>query len=563
MEKYLSKSSVCYCLIGLAVVLVWGSTARFDFVWDDTILIVQNKSIQSLRYLPETLYSLDAQSAETAPSYRPLRTAHYAILKALTGTGPARSWIFHLASVVWHAVAAMLLFSVALLLFERQACGISTCGRMAALWTALAFAVHPVTSETICWVKCLDDLMATVYVLAATRALLKWNQNGNICWPALVYFLLSVYGKESAAPFALVAFFIFHWFHGLPWRKSLALCVPFLAVAVIYVAHRHLVLGRSSQCAPLSGTYGQTLIDMFPVVAPYLRLLFGVPPFCIDYDYMIGLGNYAFLSRQVLCGLLLILLWIGVAVWLARRTAFRVVAFGMIWAALFLLPVSNIVPMMQYMAERFLYLPLVGFLIAFAALACRISALHKFWWVGAAVLLIWVASSINRRDIWQNELTLFIRSGLEMPGNRRVEKNALVAIFHLPQMEKLFPEYRKNKTLVMAESLTMKEVLPAINTLIEAHRIFPHNDLLCASLGLTYAHFSQWPQALGYLELAVRESGDSPRSWYNLSSVRLAANDPVKASVACEQALALDPRFAEALQLQIKIRNALNSAPSK
>src|SRR5947207_14915904 len=183
--KYLSKAWLPYLLIALSAFLVWGQTVRFDFVWDDNLFITKNESIRSLKNIPAMFYSLAAQASETAPLFRPLRTAHFAILNAITGKPLPQPWIFHLANVVWHAVAAMLLFSVARLLVQRQFGDLSTPVRAVSLFIALGFAIHPVTSEVVCWAKSLDDIMATVFVLAAMRFLLQWDEGKRGYFPAI------------------------------------------------------------------------------------------------------------------------------------------------------------------------------------------------------------------------------------------------------------------------------------------------------------------------------------------------------------------------------------------
>ena len=53
--------------------------------------------------------------------FRPLRTAVYAVLCSFTGKGVPVPWIYHLANVIGHSIAAALVFHVAFLLFQGQA----------------------------------------------------------------------------------------------------------------------------------------------------------------------------------------------------------------------------------------------------------------------------------------------------------------------------------------------------------------------------------------------------------------------------------------------------------
>jgi protein O-mannosyl-transferase len=547
MEKYLSKNGLCCGFIGLFALLLWGQTVRFGFVWDDELYIAQNKSIRSLANIPQIFTRKEAQSAETpSVSYRPLRNTVYALLHALGGRELPQPWIFHLANVLWHCAASMLLFLVALLLWQRLTGGVSIAARLASLLIALGFAAHPVNSEAVCWAKCMDDLMAGVFVLAAAGSLLKWNEGGRGYGAAVVWFSLAVFSKESALPFALAVPFVLHGFHKLPWRRSTKLAIPFFLVAFFYAAFQRWVMGHLSQCPPLSGGYGQTLIDMFPVASEYLRLLWGIPPFCADYNFMVGAPPHPLLSGSVLGGMFLVLLVAALTAWMWRRLDWRMSAFGFLWIALFLLPVSNLVPMMQYMAERFLYLPLMGFLLAVGGLLLNFSRLRLAAAVAAsALVVIWTGTSLSRMGIWRDNLTLFVRTEMEHPGIKRVEKNAVASVFSLPQIT----VWRTVKTLSPAQAEAI------ITTLEEARRIYPDNDMLTMQLGMTEARIGRWREAVWYLELAARQNPDSAERWYDLASVYRLAGQPAKAQEANARALRLDPKYKEALQLQTKLEN--------
>ncbi|MGD0812517.1 MAG: tetratricopeptide repeat protein [Verrucomicrobiota bacterium] len=571
LEKYLSRTWACCGLIWLFTILVWGNTVRFGFVWDDSVLVVQNTSIRSLKNLPAIFTSVKAQSAEVVPSFRPVRTAFYALLQAIGGRAEPQAWIFHLSNVLWHGLAAMLLFSVVALLCQRVAGATPPAARLTALLVALGFAAHPVVSEAVCWVKCLDDLMAAVFVLAAMRSLLlyeplslpsprlagrgdHWKSMSATAHyaSALVFFLLAAFSKESAVPLALIVFVVFARVLKLPWRRSAALTTAFLAVAGFYVVYRHLVLGQSAQCAPLSGSYGQTLVDMLPVALEYWRLLWGIPPFCADYDFMVGAPPHPFLSGAVLGGVLLVLFFVALAAWLWRRPEWRMSAFGLIWLGLFLLPVSNLLPMMQYMAERFLYLPLMGFLLALGGAFLNGSRLRPRLaaTAAAALIAIWTGTSLGQMGAWRDDLTLYMRTEFQHPGIKRIEHNAVASVFALPQMTK----WRTAKTL------TPEQADQIITTLQRARQIYPENDRLTTQLGLTDAKIGRWREAVAWLELAARQNPGFSERWFNLASVYERTGQPAKAREACAEALRLDPRFEMARRLQREIEKELKTA---
>jgi protein O-mannosyl-transferase len=563
MAKYLSRTWFCCALLGLFTALVWGTTVRFDFVWDDALLVSQNNSIRSLKNIPKIFTSVTAQSAEVAPSYRPTRTAFYALLYAIDGQPEPRPWIFHLANVVWHAMAVMLLFAVAQLLCQRLAGEEPAAARMTALLIALGLAANPVVSEAVCWVKCLDDLMAAVFVLASLLCLLKWQGGTRGYAAALVFFLLAAFSKESAAPLAAMVFFVFTGCHKLPWRRSAALTVPFLLVAAFYVVWRRLVLGQSEQCPPLSGSYGQTLTDMLPVAPKYLRLLWGIPPFTIDYNEMVGSPPHHFLSNEVLGGLFLMLAFAGLAGWCWRREAWRLAGFGIIWTGLFLAPVSNLVPMMQYMAERFLYLPLMGFLLALAALGLHLRR-RRLAAAGAGLLiLVWAASSIDRLGIWHDEVKLFVETSLAHPASWRPRENAVIAIFNLPQVLPFFSlDSEKHKLRVGHPPKTANEEAMR-RTLTEGHNLFPEEHRFTAALGVAYALRGQMTNAVPLLELAVRQQTNDAECWIDLGTAYIVETNWPKARAALETALRLNPTNSVALTRLHELEEKINQPPRR
>ncbi|MBU6398783.1 MAG: tetratricopeptide repeat protein [Verrucomicrobia bacterium] len=536
-----------YLLIGAATLLVWGQTLSFDFVWDDRQFIQELSSIRSLRNAPAMFTSLAAQSSlpEGFTLFRPLRTLQYAVLYLLGGKPAPQPWLFHLANVLWHGGAAMLLYTVGLGLFGRGPCRAGPLRtQVVALLTALAFAVHPVVSEVVCWAKSLDDIMATVFTLAATRALLRWRGDRRGYLAALGWFLLAVYSKESAVPFVAVAFVIFHKLQRVSWQRSSRLTLGFAAAALVFLVHRHWVIGRTSQTAPISGSYGQTLWDTLAAGPEYLRLLGGMPPFRIDYSFMHGhLPGSAWVAWA---GLALLGLLLGLTVWTWRRPASGVAGFGLAWFGLFLLPVANLVPMMQYMAERFLYLPLIGLLIALGALLCHLPRLRLSATVYALVVLTWAGLASARSWIWKDELTLFVQSSLQRPRTPRVEQNAVAAIFNLPQVRAVFerdPAGRKLRTVGPGLPARPEAVF---NTLAEAHRLFPDDEDVATALAILEAKAGRFDRAIPLFEAVTRQAPANAIYWADLGQACLDAHRFGQAQAALDRALALDAENVQA-----------------
>jgi hypothetical protein len=514
------------------VLAVWGQSVMFQFVWDDQYFIQELKSIRSLASVPQMFCSLDAQSSypEGFALFRPLRTLHYAVLFALGGGEVPKPWLFHLANLVWHSAATVLLYHVLALLIRWKGEDSATPERLCrvALIGAAAFAAHPVVSEVVCWAKSLDDLMATTFVLASWYALLRWQpefaSKRFYIW-AVICFALAVYSKESAVPFAMFVIPFLFWRAERRLGAALKFSLPFIAVAMVFIVHRHLVIGRTSQTAPLSGSYAQTIVDTLPAASIYARLLAGIPPFCIDYSYMES--GHALSSAPVLYGIALLILLLGLCALMLRRNT-ALVGVGFLWLLLFLLPVSNLIPMMQYCAERFLYLPLIGLVIALTAGGILIQHRRTALTIALSVLVAWAALAWNRSWIWRDSVTLFVQSHLEGPTSARVQDNAIAAVLNLSHMRSVFtPVQRPGKQidLIALPPRPNQEVnWPGIDkTLQELHTLFPEDATVNSAAAINKALQGRPADAIPYFELAVKQRPNNAAFWNNLAQACEAA----------------------------------------
>jgi tetratricopeptide (TPR) repeat protein len=162
---------------------------------------------------------------------------------------------------------------------------------------------------------------------------------------------------------------------------------------------------------------------MLGVVPEWLRLLAWPVHLQADYSPQEIVASTGF-GLQEAAGAVLVL---GTAMlaWIFRRRA-PVMSFGILWTAIALLPVSNvIIPTGVVLAERTLFLPSMGFLLAIGGLLAalwqkapqtRRSGFEKAWWpvVGVLVVLATVRS-VRRQADWKTPEVFLNRSALDAP----------------------------------------------------------------------------------------------------------------------------------------------------
>lgn len=348
----------------VAAVAVASSVAGIanDFVFDDVPQVVENMRAQGLSRLGEILTSAYWPPPYAPELYRPVASIVVALQYVLGAGTPG---IFRVVSYLLYAAAAVGVYSLARRVLPR---GI-------ALGVAVLFAADPLHVEAVALAVNQGELIVGLAAVLAAVRYLDRRRHGLLSpgdWTVIVVlFVVASMSKENGfvLPGLLVAIELF-LVDGRPlreriretWRGFAALGF----VAVVMLAVRAMVLsGRIAGALPAKGiagvSLGGRLLTMLQITPKWLRLLAWPAHLQIDYSPNEIIASTSFGARE-LYGLVL-LVALAVLAWWSRRRA-PVVTFGLAWCAVALFPVSNIVPTGIVLAERTLFLPSIGFLIA-------------------------------------------------------------------------------------------------------------------------------------------------------------------------------------------------------
>lgn len=333
---------------------------------DDSYLVVANPAVHSLGNLPSFFSEPWGNGAGgqvntriNASYFRPVATTLHAIEYAVFGPRP---WGFHLVSLLLHAAAAALVFT----LVRRVT---ASCAA-AALGGAL-FAVMPVHSEVIAAVTYQTTLLATVLGLGALVVLGRvLDAAGRARPPDLAALLClpaaAVLAKEEAAPVPLLAAAWVLLARPAGWRRSLAVgCGAITAAVAAALAWRAALVVPTGVDYFTGASPGTVLRSMLATVQLYGELLLAPVRLCPFYDWFI-LPPAEQMTAATWLGAAIALALLAGTIAAARRAPS--VAVGLAWLAIGVLPVMHVLPMLNVAAERFLYLPSAGFCLAVGAL---------------------------------------------------------------------------------------------------------------------------------------------------------------------------------------------------
>ena len=395
------------------------------FVYDDVPAIVENPLLHSLANSAHVWVS---SYWRAGPLYRPLTVQLFALEWWVGGGAP---WPFHLVNIVLYAAVAWLVYRLARRVLPAGA----------ALAAAALFAAHPVHVEVTANAVGQNELLAALFVLLAVERYLAWRESGGLGAPrrgalALLY-LLAIAAKETGyvLPALLAAAEVLAVADRRPWRDRWRETAPaylmLAGVALIGLLVRVIVLGGLKgevAALPLRGlAAGERAIVMLAAAPEWFRLLLWPAHLQANYGPP-ALPTGAGLGARHLVGLGLLIATVALVAWAWRRAP--AVALGLVWVAIALAPVSNLVTATGVLiAERTLLLPSVGAVLAagwgIGWLAIRLTGRRAAEIGLAAGLVVLCAAgavrSARRATVWRSQAGFFEQLERDAPGSYRAQ----------------------------------------------------------------------------------------------------------------------------------------------
>ncbi len=422
-------------IILLLSFVIYSNTLQNDFVWDDTSIVVNNKWIRNTSNFFKFFISKDTVSEDAIVKpkiYRPFTTFTYSVDYLIWGDISKLG--FHFSNVFYHAVVSMLFYILCVLIIKEK---------NIAFLSGLIFATHPIHTEAVSWVKGRADVLATMFCLLSFIFYIYFVKNKNLrnYIFSLIAFLLGLFSKESAITFPLIVILYDIYFFKVDIRRY----IPFFILSFIYVLIRKSVLGIVAPCGWWAGSIYYTFLTMSKVLVEYFRLL--VLPINLCADYVVPI-SFSIFEPKVIFSILLIIIVLAIS--FCIKKIYPIISFSILFIFITLLPVLNIIPIEVLLAERFLYLPSVGFCILLGSLMHRFFINKKiFLYVFTSLIVIFYSGlTFTRNYDWKDGFSLWSRTVRQMPNNFRAHNNLGMEYEKLGDYESALRHYKTALTLI-------------------------------------------------------------------------------------------------------------------
>jgi tetratricopeptide (TPR) repeat protein len=535
---YFGGSSVNNLLAVSALVLV-GFLVYFNslsngFVFDDYAVIVENKYINNpgtdfLSFFNRSYFKIAGGEA----SYRPVATLSYFLIHLAAGLNP---FYYHLTSVALHILNILLVYWIARLVLKNS---------LAALIAGLLFACHPAQTEAVDCIAYNEDLLCGLFFLLAFILYLKATPEDlkktfvKYYIGSLFCFLLGLLSKEMAITLPAIIV-LYDLSLRVEDRQTLSRSLflktlkdrwlfyaGYLAVSLFYLSVRFIFLSNP-QAAPvhLYAPLPARILYLPDHIFSFMKLALFPVNLNADYEFSYPSG---FFDISNLVGFIVVVGLAAISFYIYRYS--KQIFFCIWWFLITLFPVYNIIPIFNPFADRYLYIPLVGFCLLAAFIfhylvfkkfslkpAIKISAL-----VAATVLVgFYAAVSAARNRDWQDGLTLWSKTVISSPNSSVAHGSLGRAYQEQGLLDKAVGEYEK------------------------ALRIFPADYKAHYNLGVIYDQLNLLAKAVHHYQRAIEINPAYPNVHFNLANIYQRQGLPEKAIVQYQKVIELDPADFEA-----------------
>jgi hypothetical protein len=384
-------------VIALAALIVFGRALPYPLLpsWDDGRFLIDDPLVTQ----PTLAAFVSIWSEPHFEAYHPLHLLSYWI--DVPWFGPV-GWAVRTTSLVLFVGVGL-----AMLTWMR-ALGV---GRFASLLATLAFVVHPVQVELVVWGSGRKDLLAELFGLLAWLAHLRSKSDGDRdAWTSRALFACACLSKTSAVTLPLAMFATDVWLARAMPRDAARRQAPAAIIAVVLSGVTVAIWHGHEMIREVSGASGSASLVLASLSHAISTLVFParVSPL------------YAFVEDTAVTAPLLFGGAFTIAALLAIATRQRATPFGRVLGAgttsflALYAPVANVVPMYYEFQDRHLSFPLVGLVLALAALLdrARAGADERAPSLGAIVLGLACVVPLGARtmqyaSVWSSDLRLW------------------------------------------------------------------------------------------------------------------------------------------------------------
>lgn len=511
-------------LLAVLILAAYGNSLGNVFLSDDLAEIVQNPNIGNLGYIWTHPFGF-------------IRLIFYWLAYTFGGLNPV---IFRSINILLHLGSVFLIYFLFARLYSK---------RMAVI-TAALFAVHPGIGEAVVWISGgTYPQYAFFFLLSFFLYLLGKKEKKYYLFSIISY--LFAFMSHPQMPLALFLIFPLWEFSFGDLKKNWTKALPFFGLSILYVLISFSVMPeRETTLQSMhyqSGGIDNPLIQIPAAISSYFELTL-FPKTLTLYHSELAFGPVNFAIRAL----------ITLAFFAGILFALRKNKFIFFWASFFLIALSpTLTPLRMnwIVAERYLYLPILGLLAIIAFGIDKLSQKEKYrqtvYALLAVILIIFSVRTFVRNIDWKNEDNLWIATGKTSPSSPNTHNNLgdvygragnkLAALAEFQRAIEIKPNYGDAYHNLANTYMELGQPDKALENYANAIKFNPSLWQSYQNTAAIYFNAKQFDLALENLSKAATINPKNINLRVNIGIVYLAKGEKEKAKEIFTAILAVDP----------------------
>ena len=514
----------------------------FDFVnWDDATYLTENPVVQHGLSWANVGWAL---TTTHSPYWHPMTWLSHMLDVELFGMNPGA---FHVTSLAIHLANTLLLFY----LLRRMTGDV---GRSA--FVAAVFGVHPLHVESVAWLAERKDVLSTFFWMLTVLAYVRYCQRPR--WPRyaliLIAYACALMAKPMVVTLPLVLLLLDVWPLRRADQPAILEKLPLFVMAAAVSLLTFIVQTRVGAVANLAVLPLSTRIEN--AIGGYVAYVWKT----VWPAHLAAFYPYRLLPPFGLAAAALILIAVTAAVVRLRRSQ-PALFVGWLWYVITVAPVIGLSQAgEQAMADRFVYVPMIGLLLMAAWVRVTLPVRAKA--AAATVLVIALAVSAHAQAAhWQNSLALWEHAARVTDDNYIAYENMGQALREQGQLEAARARYEQALRLAPDNAPNLQAVLfndlglvltregrrdEAASDFARAVALNPRFAEAHNNYGDALAAAGRFDEAIPHFQQAIAAKPDFTEAEVGLGGALLSLRQGAAAAPHFRRALVLDPGLAEA-----------------
>lgn len=506
-----------------SVLAIYFNSLDNAFVSDDIAEIVQNPNIGEFSYIFSHPFGF-------------IRLILNWIAFHLGGLTP---YLFRSINILFHIGNVLLIFYIL-----QKIVG----SRKIAFFVAWIYACHPAISEAVVWISGGTYPQYAFFFLLSFYWYLKSSK--KYYWLSLIAYLFA-FMSHPVMPLALFLIFPLYEFCFGNLKKNWVKAIPFLVISIGYVLINISVLPERTNTLQ-AVHYQERGIDnpfvQLPIAfSSYFELTFW-PKTLTLYHSELAFQTIEFTLRAIIT----VLFFVGLLISFKRN---KLIFFWLSFFVISLAPTLTPFRFNWVVAERYLYLPIIGIIVVTIYLLLKLFSEKKFSNLvyGLIILLVVVLSirTVARNVDWHNEDNLWIATGKTSPSSPNTHNNLGDVYGRWGDKQKALAEFQTAIALKpnYADAYhnlanTYREIGNPEQSLENYQNALKFNPNLWQShqnIAAIYFESQQYDKALENIQKAITIN-PNVNIVNNLGIIYLAMGEKEKAKEVFTQVLSVDPQ---------------------